>query len=168
MNKSNRIFILGTSGSGKTYLAKELSKRLNIQEYDLDDIFFSRKYDKPRSEKSREKMFTAICKKEKWVIEGVYSTWIDAGIKKSDLVIILDTPFHITSYRIFKRFLSRKGKHKETWKDIFTLLKFVKKYRKKSYDKGYYKHKEIIDKHKVEFVEIKNKKGLSKFLEELK
>ncbi len=39
----NRLHILGTSGSGKSFLAKKLSEILNIEHY---DFFFIRKYDK--------------------------------------------------------------------------------------------------------------------------
>ena len=33
-----KIHIIGCSGSGKTYLAKDLSKKFNIPRFDLDDI----------------------------------------------------------------------------------------------------------------------------------
>ena len=33
-----KIHIIGCSGTGKTYLARKLSKKYNIQHYDLDDI----------------------------------------------------------------------------------------------------------------------------------
>ena len=33
-----KIHIIGCSGSGKTYLARALSKKYNISHYDLDDI----------------------------------------------------------------------------------------------------------------------------------
>ena len=33
-----KIHIIGCSGSGKTYLAKALSKKYNVPHFDLDDI----------------------------------------------------------------------------------------------------------------------------------
>lgn len=159
-----RIYILGNAGSGKTYLAKKLSKILKIQDYNLDDIFFYRKYDKKRSEKNREKLFKSIYKKKKWIIEGGYLSWIEEGIKKSDLVIFIEVPFYKTIYRVFKRFKKRKGKHKETWKDVFILIRSAKRYKKK----GYYKHQELIQKHKAEVIYLKNKKEINKFLRNIK
>ncbi|MBS3144559.1 AAA family ATPase, partial [Candidatus Woesearchaeota archaeon] len=39
-----RIYILGCSGSGKTSVAQELARKLHIQHYDLDDLFWKKKY----------------------------------------------------------------------------------------------------------------------------
>jgi len=158
-----RIYILGNAGSGKTYLAEKLSNMLKIPNYELDNLFFYRKYDKKRSEKNREKLFKNICKKKKWIIEGGYLSWIEEGIKKSDLVIFIEVPFYKTIYRVFKRFKKRKGKNKETWKDVFVLIKSAKRYKKK----GYYQHKELIQKHKLKIIFLKNKKEINEFLKDL-
>ena len=160
-----RIIILGISGSGKTTLANQISEKLNIQSYDLDDIFFTRKFDKKRGEKSREKLFNNLVKKRKWIIEGVYTTWIEEGIKKSDLVILLDIPFRKTSYRVSKRYFSRKGEHRETLKDLIKLINFIRKYKSKKNKRGYGLHKSLIDKHKADFIILKTKKEINSFLE---
>ena len=163
-----RVYILGNSGSGKSYLAKKISKILKIPHYDLDGIFFYRKYDKKRSEKNREKLFENLCKKKKWILEGAYSSWVDKGIKKSDLVIFLEVPSYKAAYRTLKRFKKRKGKHKETWKDFLVLLRHIKRYKSKRYTKGYYQHKTLIQQHKAKAVYLKSKKEINKFLKNLK
>jgi len=160
----NRIWILGTSGSGKTFLAKKLSDDLNIKHYDLDDIFWFRKYDKKRNERDRIKILSKICKTEKWIIEGVFSSWVDKAIKRSDLVIWLDIHPSIMIWRVISRFFKRRREHKESFKDLFVLIKYVISYRNKNQSAGYYKHKRLIEKHKVNFICIKNKKELNKFL----
>ncbi len=165
--QKKRIYILGTAGSGKTVLAKEISHAFKIRHYDLDNLFWVRKYDKKRNEKDRKKLLKIICKNKQWVIEGVYASWVDDAIKKSDLVIWLDISRHTITWRIIRRFLKRRQKHKESWKDLITLIKYVRNYRKKDQPAGYYKHKELIDKHKVDFVHIKTKKELNNFIHEL-
>ena len=35
-----KIHIIGCSGCGETYLAKQLSEKYNIPNFDLDDIFW--------------------------------------------------------------------------------------------------------------------------------
>lgn len=168
----NRIYIMGTVGSGKTFLAKRLSEKLKIRHHDLDDIFWKRKFDKMRAEKERANMFNRLCNKKKWIIEGVYSTWIEIGVKKSDMVVLLDVPLTTLFWRITKRTLTReksrrlgKERYRETFKGYYGLLRAVVRYKKKGFDRGFYKHKEIIDKHKVDFIVVKNKKQIKKFLE---
>jgi len=169
--KFKRIHIIGVSGSGKTFLAKRLSKFLKIKVYDLDDIFWkrkgARKYDVKRDERERARLLKRIVKRDKWIIEGCYSSWVDDSIKRSNLVIWLNPPFHILSYRLISRFMKRKLLGTlEGWKDLGLLLKYAKNYHKKKQPTGYYSHLELIKKHKVKFVYIENKRELNRFLKD--
>jgi adenylate kinase family enzyme len=60
--KLNKIYILGTSGSGKTYVGNILSKKLKIPVYDSDDIMFIKKFSKTRTKKQRENKLSLISK----------------------------------------------------------------------------------------------------------
>lgn len=167
----NRIYIIGTVGSGKSYLAKKLSEILNIKHYDLDDIFWAEKYNEKRNEKERNQLFRKLCNKKRWIIEGVYASWIEEGIKKSDEVILMDTPLHKLVWRLTKRQINRekskkKGtkRYKESFIGCIGLIKKAIKYKNKNYPRGYYKHKELIGKHKIDFVCLKNKKQANDFL----
>ena len=163
----NRILILGCSGSGKTFLATTISKNLKIKSYDLDDIFFERKYDIKRNEIVRLKLLNKITKTKKWIIEGVYSSWIDEAVKKSDIVILLDFPFTILAWRIFKRYVKRITKgQKESFKDMLILIRYAFKYKSKNQASGLLKHKELINKHSVKFIHIQNKSELNRLVKE--
>jgi adenylate kinase family enzyme len=171
--KQNRIYILGTIGSGKSFLANRLSKILNIPCYDLDDIFWLNKFNKKRNKMERNQLFQKLCNKKEWIIEGVYSTWVEEGIKKSDLVIFLDINTLTLLYRTIKRYIKRekskkkgKDRYQENLKDLLGLIKAIIKYKRKNYDRGYYKHKELIGKHKVDVAYLKNKKELNRFLKD--
>lgn len=169
--KPKRIHILGTSGSGKSFLSKKLFEVLKTKVYDLDDIFWvkkgERKYDVRRDGEERNKLLREITRKNKWIIEGCYSSWIEDSIRRSNLVIWLDPPFYILAYRLISRYFKRRllGS-KEGWRDLGLLIKYAKNYHGKEQAAGYHKHKELIEKHKVEFVYIRGKKELNKFLED--
>ena len=75
--KYRRIHILGPSGCGKSYLAHKLHNILRIKTYDLDDLFFKRKYDLGRDEEERNDLLKSICKKKEWIIEGTFWRWIE-------------------------------------------------------------------------------------------
>jgi len=173
--KYKRIHILGPSGCGKTYLADKLTKKLNIKSYDLDDLFFKKKYNLRRDEKERNELLEDISKKKKWIIEGTYWKWISPSIEKANLVVWLDPNPYVLNYRLVKRHLLRnyniftkKNKRSEGWDDLIKLLKYSTSYRKMAEpNTGYEAHKWLINKHKVNFVHLKNKKEVNNLLEEL-
>jgi adenylate kinase family enzyme len=60
----NRIHIIGSVGSGKTTLAKELSLILNVPFYELDNVVWIRgkSGDVRRTDKEREEYLNSIIK----------------------------------------------------------------------------------------------------------
>jgi len=165
MNK-NKIYILGTAGSGKSTLARKISEELNIPSYDLDEIYWIEPFNKKLPKSKRKPALAKIIKKRKWIIEGVYGSWTGDAIKKSDIVIWLDPPFRVISWRIFKRYLARKGKVNENLKEVLGLANYSRKYRKLDLPSGYKGHKELIEKHDVNFIIIRNNKQMNKFLKD--
>ncbi|MBM7661068.1 adenylate kinase family enzyme [Bacillus mesophilus] len=106
-----RIHIIGSVGSGKTTLAKEISLRLNIPYYELDNVVWirSKSGDVRRTELEREDYLKSIIQSESWIIEGVHNEdWVSNSFHNADLIIFLDTKYSIRTYRIIKRFLKQK------------------------------------------------------------
>jgi len=168
MKNLKRIYIIGPSGSGKSFLAKKLSNQLKIPAYDLDDIFWLKKPIKKRPEQMWKPLLERISKKQKWIIEGIFHAWVESAIKKSDLIIWLDFPPRTLSWRLLTRHIKRKLKGSPyKIKDTLYLLKYSKKYSKKETNL-YLNHKKLIKKVKTNLVIIKNKKQLNNLLEKLK
>jgi adenylate kinase family enzyme len=169
MKKMNKIYILGTAGSGKTYLAKKLSYKFKIKHYDLDDIYWSCKYSKKRDKREMKIKLNSLIKNKKWIIEGVYGSWIESAIKKADLVIWLDIPFRVLSWRIFKRHFTRLNKkNPESFKDTLGLIKYARKYKIENHSSSYKSHKDLLERNKIQFVILKSRKEIEKFLKEVK
>ena len=131
-----KIHIIGCSGTGKTYLARKLSKKYNIQHYDLDDIQWDNSadgYGLKMSVNKREELLKQILIQESWIIEGVYYAWVTESFQRAAVIYALDIPSYIYKYRIIMRFIKRKlgiekGK-KETFKSVYNLLKWTNKYQ---------------------------------------
>jgi len=168
----SRIYILGNSSSGKSSLSKRLSAVLHLKSYDLDDIFWEKKFTEKRDKKRALVMFKALVKKKRWIIEGVYSTYAKIGVGKADLVIWLDYPFHVVAWRLLRRQLAKRV----SLRDLADFLHYVWDYRKRPphphyyrNESNYYKHKEVVDKHcsskkSCDYVKIRNSKEMERLL----
>ncbi|MFC4323059.1 P-loop NTPase family protein [Litchfieldia salsa] len=127
-----RIHIIGSVGSGKTTLARDLSLRLNIPYYELDNVVWIRKEagDLRRTEQEREDFLNSIIQSEGWIIEGVHNEdWVSNCFHHADLIIFLDTNYSIRTYRIIKRFLKQKlrlekSNYKPTLEIFFKMFKW--------------------------------------------
>jgi adenylate kinase family enzyme len=104
-----RIFITGNAGSGKTTLAKALSKQLQLPYVGLDSIVWRPGWAKtPMSERNTQEKVVAA--DSAWIVDGVSDIILEAA----DLVIFLDCPRHKCYWRVFWRnlpylFRSRPG-----------------------------------------------------------
>ena len=127
-----KIRIIGCSGSGKTYLAKRLSKKYNIPSFDLDDIQWDNSqnsYGVKMPIEKRGQMLNDILQYSDWIIDGVYYAWVQKSFEDADVIYVLDMPKWLYRFRIIKRFIRRrvgleKGK-KETLKSVYNLLKWT-------------------------------------------
>ena len=163
-----KIHIIGCSGSGKTYLAKHLSKKYNIPQFDLDDIQWDNTTDaygvKMPIDK-RNVLFEEILKNDSWIIEGVYYAWVGQSFRDADIIYVLDMPEYLYKWRIILRFIKRKvgiekGK-KETLKSVTNLLKWTDTFQNKNLKEI----KNILENYEDKVVLLSNKREVSKIID---
>ena len=162
-----KIHIIGCSGTGKTYLAKKLSKKYNIQHYDLDDIQWDNSadgYGLKMPVNKREELLKQILNQESWIIEGVYYAWVTESFQMADVIYILDLPSYIYKYRIIIRFIKRKlgiekGKN-ETFKSVYNLLKWTGKYQNNNLKEI----KKILKEYESKVIWISDSKEIDKII----
>ena len=121
----SRIAIIGTSCSGKTTLAGQLSKVLHIPHIELDTLFWKKDWQTEEREKFRQKVALEV-KKETWVIDGNFSIVRDLVWARADTIIWLDYPFHViflqALVRSIKRIVTREklfANNVETFRQTF-------------------------------------------------
>ena len=129
----NKIYIIGPVGSGKTTLARFLSKKYHIDYYELDKIVFDDDNGNvKRTDEEISTIFHDIIRKKKWIIEDVGRKIFIDGINNADIVYYLD----LSSFDIYKRCISRLfrqkiGKeeynYKPTLKSLFQMLGWARK-----------------------------------------
>jgi shikimate kinase len=169
IKKINRIIIWGGCGHGKTILGKQISKILNIPNYDLDKVTFNKNFTTKVSDFLRDKRLKNIITKQKWIIEGAYAgEWIYPAIKKSNLVIILKINPFIATKRVIFRFIKRKIRKTEDRGGPLTDLPRIMKYAY-GYTSDYYpKHIVLANKFNKNCIILKNKNQINNFLNNLK
>jgi adenylate kinase family enzyme len=170
--KQKRVFIIGTMGSGKTTLAKKIANKLKIKPNSLDDVYWTTKYTRKRNSAKRERIVKNIIKNKKWVIEGVFQSWVGEIAQKADLVIWLDLHPNILTWNILKRFvkntLTGKEKERGTFYDNYKIVVHARKYRNGEHKNSYRGHREMIKKHRVKPIHITTLKQLRKLETRLK
>lgn len=129
-----KIHIIGSVGCGKTTLARQMSKKLNIPYYELDNVVWKRQkgHDIRRSEQERECYLNTLIRLDTWIIEGVHNEeWVGNSFKNAELIIFLDTSYSVRTYRIIKRYFLQKlrlekSNYKPTLKIFFKMFKWNK------------------------------------------
>ncbi|MCM3596773.1 DNA topology modulation protein FlaR [Metabacillus idriensis] len=135
----NKIRIIGSVGSGKTTLARELSSILNIPYYELDNVVWMRDQsgDIKRTDAERDSYLKSIIFSRTWIIEGVHNeTWVSASFHQADLIIFLDPRYSVRTYRIMKRFFLQKlrvekSNYKPTVKIFLNMFKWNRYFEEK-------------------------------------
>ncbi len=102
MSDNRRFFITGNAGSGKTTLAKRMSKELNIPYYSLDSIVWQSGWKTTPLIKKQE-LISNLLKHNEWIIEGVSKDVLVVA----DVVIFLD----LSRFTCFKRLVKRNIKY---------------------------------------------------------
>lgn len=105
-----RIRIVGSVGSGKTTLARQLAEELERSFYEVDQVVWMRgsNGDQKRMEKERDDMMQRLVNKKSWIIEGVhFQEWVRNSYCHADLVIFLDPPYIVRVWRIIVRYIKQ-------------------------------------------------------------
>jgi nicotinamide riboside kinase len=100
-----RISIVGISGSGKTYLAQQLSEILSLPHIELDRLRTSKDAN-PGNGNFAHLIEEAIAA-DSWIIDGHYREVRHMIWRRADLVIHLDFPLVLIAQQLLRRYLQK-------------------------------------------------------------
>jgi adenylate kinase family enzyme len=101
-----KIVVVGTTSSGKSTLAKILSKKTGAECIDLDYLHWEPNWVEAPDDVFRERVEKAT-RVERWIVAGNYHVTRDIIWKKAQAIIWLDYPFHIVFWRLLTRTIRR-------------------------------------------------------------
>jgi adenylate kinase family enzyme len=105
----NRILIVGISGTGKTFIAKRMSKSLNLPVVYLDSIFWKESWQEENEDLVTKKI-QAVIEENTWIIEGYIEPLGHERVQRANLVLYLDYSGFQAMKGGIQRYLHYRGK----------------------------------------------------------
>jgi adenylate kinase family enzyme len=105
----NRIMVIGAPGSGKTTLALDLGRLLDLPVTHVDVVTLSLPAGQARRSGLRHQLGDAA-DGDRWVIEGNHPATLLARAARADLVVWLDLPLALRLWRVVVRSLRFAGR----------------------------------------------------------
>src|SRR5262245_11790690 len=109
-----RVSIVGSSGSGKTTVGRQLAARLGVQFIELDSIFHQAGWVDLGREPFRARVREHL-DGDGWVIDGNYAAVQDLVWRAADTVVWLDLPRHAVMRRVIVRTVRRMITRERLW-----------------------------------------------------
>ena len=109
-----RINVVGTSCSGKTTLARELARRLDMPHVELDALFWGPNWTPVPTTAFRSRLTSALAT-DRWVADGGYAPVRDITWGRADTIVWLDYPLRTVLARWARRTLTRIRTREEFW-----------------------------------------------------
>src|SRR5919201_2528019 len=110
-----KIAVVGTSGSGKTTVARELARRLGVPHVELDALYHGPGWTETPVEEFRRRVVAAT-DADGWVVDGNYNSKLgDFVLERADTVVWLDVPLRVALSRVTRRTIRRIRAREELW-----------------------------------------------------
>ena len=109
-----RVVVFGTTGSGKSWLAKRLAERHGLRLIELDALFWGPGWQPAPLELFRHRVEREI-RDGDWIVVGIYGQVRDLTWRAADTLIWLDLPFPLVMWRLLWRTLRRSITKENLW-----------------------------------------------------
>jgi adenylate kinase family enzyme len=165
IHEFNRIILIGSGGSGKSWLAKRLAQITGYPMIHLDNEYWQPNWTPTPKEEWIEKQKSFI-QGERWIIDGNYNNSMELRFEAADLVIFLDINRFVCMWSAFRR----HGKKRSDLPDyldekmnfeFIDFLKWIWTFPKTGRKKIFSLHKKYPDK---AFLILKNRKMVKKLI----
>lgn len=107
-----RVLVVGTSGAGKTTLARKLAVLRELRHVELDSLYWMPRWE-PRPLDEFRTLVEDVAAGERWVVDGNYPIVRDILWGRATDVVWLDHPFPLVFWRTLSRTLRRVATREE-------------------------------------------------------
>ncbi|TQR21518.1 adenylate kinase [Psychrobacillus vulpis] len=106
--RHKRVLIIGSSGAGKSTFSTKLAEKWKLPLIHLDALFWNEGWVPTPKPAFREKVQQKLIEDE-WIMDGNFNSTLALRAKYADLIIFLDFPRLLCTYRILKRAWVHRG-----------------------------------------------------------
>jgi adenylate kinase family enzyme len=104
-----RVLVIGSGGSGKSTVAKEVARRLRLPLVHLDALYWQPGW-RATPKSAWEGVVRQLVATPSWVMDGNYGGTLDVRLAACDTVVFLDLPRVTCLWRVLRRRLEfRRG-----------------------------------------------------------
>jgi adenylate kinase family enzyme len=111
-----RISVVGSSGSGKTTVARAIAETLGIPHLELDGVYHQPGW-VPLPDDDFREIASEFAARDSWVVDGNYTIGgvLDFVWKRADTVVWVDPPKRTVMHRVIRRTIRRAITREELW-----------------------------------------------------
>lgn len=111
-----RVSVVGSSGSGKSTVARKLAARLGLPCLELDSIFHQPNWTPLPDDVFRARV-TEFIEQDSWVVDGNYTSHgvADLVSPRADTIVWLDLARSVVMWRVIRRTMERAITREELW-----------------------------------------------------
>lgn len=106
-----RILVIGSGGAGKSTFANQLGAILELPVIHLDQAYWKPGWEKPSKEEWSATIEQLVAQNE-WIMDGNFGGTLPQRIKRADAIILLDISRWICLWRVAKRAVKYRGRHR--------------------------------------------------------
>jgi|GEM_PF-254653 len=166
-----RILVIGSPGSGKSTLSKEIAKIFSIPILHLDKMYHIDNKRQISKEELRNKIANFIEENTNWIIDGNYGSSMKYRSQYADWIIFMDIKTRVCLRNIRRRQKNAKHIKRSDMASGFIedkldmdFIEYVKSFRKNHYQNIH----EVISEFNGKVTVIKNYREKDQFLEEIR
>jgi adenylate kinase family enzyme len=97
-----RVLVIGSGGSGKSTVAKEIARRLRLPLVHLDALYWRPGW-RATQRSEWERVVHELIAAPSWVMDGNYGGTLDVRLARCDTVVFLDVPRMTCLWRVLRR-----------------------------------------------------------------
>ena len=127
LRTTDRILVIGTSGAGKTTMARSIARALGRTHVEFDSYRHGPNWTETPDDEFRAQLSEALGG-DVWVADGNYSVARDVVWPRATMLVWLDYPINVVMWRLFWRTMRRgvfrqrlwNGNRENLWQHLFS------------------------------------------------